>query len=73
MFKFKKCVATVAIATAIGCGSPAVASAAPVVPAATSSSDELFQAYAIALSIGAAAFYGLPKRHKTGFLAIPRF
>lgn len=61
MFKLKKCVATAAIVTAIGCGSPAVASAAPVVPAATSSSDDLFQAYAIALSIGAAAFYGLPK------------
>ncbi|MBM0262282.1 hypothetical protein [Corynebacterium macginleyi] len=69
MFKFKKCVATVAIATAIDCGSPAVASAAPVVPAATSSSDELFQAYAIALSIGAAAFYGLPKEAQDWILS----
>lgn len=71
MFKFKKCVATVAIATAIGCGSPAVASAAPIVPAATSSADDLFQVYAIALSIGAATFYSLPKEAQDWILSNP--
>ena len=69
MSKFKKCVAAVAVAAAIGCGSPAVASAAPVVPAATSSSDDLLQAYAIVLSIGSAAFYSLPKEAQDWILS----
>ena len=40
MFKFKKCVAAVAVAAAIGCGSPAVASAAPAVPSLSSTTPE---------------------------------
>lgn len=40
MFKFKKSVAAVAVAAAIGCGSPAVASAAPAVPSLSSTTPE---------------------------------
>lgn len=69
MSRFKKSVAAAAVAAAIGCGSPAVASAAPVVPAATSSSDDLLQAYAVVLSIGSAAFYSLPKEAQDWILS----
>ena len=40
MSRFKKSVAAAAVAAAIGCGSPAVASAAPVVPALSSTTPE---------------------------------
>lgn len=40
MSKFKKCVAAVAVAAAIGGGSPDVASAAPVVPSLSSTTPE---------------------------------
>lgn len=40
MSRFKKCVAAVAVAAAIGGGSPAVASAAPAVPSLSSTTPE---------------------------------
>lgn len=40
MSRFKKSVAAVAVAAAIGCGSPAVASAAPAVPSLSSTTPE---------------------------------
>lgn len=40
MSRFKKSVAAVAVAAAIGCGSPAVASAAPVMPSLSSTTPE---------------------------------
>lgn len=68
MSKFKKCVAAVAVAAAIGCGSPAVASAAPAVPSLSSTTPEQRSQIRDALSI---AHYLLepyvPAQYKTGF------
>ena len=71
MFKFKKSVAAVAVAAAIGCGSPAVASAAPAVPSLSSTTPE--QRSQIRDAIDAAYFLlepYIPAQYKNQFESV---